>query len=550
MLTERRSHIPRPQPIPFLRGLAAALAAAFVALAIAAIAPAAEAAPGWSAPVELSVGTTNAYDAQVAVDPRGDATATWMQSATGGFTVQVATRPAGGAWSAPMTVSSPNVPASEPSVAMDAEGDAIVAWKQYVGTDEIEAVTRAAGAASWGAAETLSNPLRESTAAQAAISPSGQAIVLFTGEDAVGNTRIQATAEQGFGGLWGAPIMLSAAGQDAEEPSLAIDGAGEAIAAWRRPNGNAQIIQSSARSTTGAWGAPINLSSLFADGFHPRVATNAAGDAAVVWTAALNADEVAAIATRTALGAWTGAKTVSGQVDPAREPRAAIDGAGNVTVVWNLVSNGEFTVQEITAPAGTEAWAGATTLSPAMSEESELSLALDPAGDAMATFAIEEGGTEVMRAVTRTAAPGSWSSPLTFSAPGVRSTQAQVALDATGEATAVWRAESPGGNDVIEAATFDPAAELPVDAGGGGASGDGTSGSADGGASAAPKPATARCPKGKVLRKVRVRLPTKRAGANRKAKPRFKTELKCVARAPHKKKQPTRHRTRGIESDQ
>jgi hypothetical protein len=106
MLSQRYAYTTRPQPTHYLRGLVlGALAAALTAIALASLAPAAEAAPGWSAPVALSGATTNANDAQVAVDPAGDATAAWMQFAPGGFTVQVATRPAGGSWSAAKTLS-------------------------------------------------------------------------------------------------------------------------------------------------------------------------------------------------------------------------------------------------------------------------------------------------------------------------------------------------------------------------------------------------------------------------------------------------------------
>ena len=42
-----------------------------------------------------------------------------------------------------------------------------------------------------------------------------------------------------------APIGLSAAGQDAEAPQVAIDAGGNAVAVWTRSNGSHDIVQSS-----------------------------------------------------------------------------------------------------------------------------------------------------------------------------------------------------------------------------------------------------------------------------------------------------------------
>jgi hypothetical protein len=48
--------------------------------------------------------------------------------------------------------------------------------------------------------------------------------------------------------VFGAPVDLSAAGQDASAPQVAFDGAGNALAVWRRFNGSNTIVQ-------GAFGA-------------------------------------------------------------------------------------------------------------------------------------------------------------------------------------------------------------------------------------------------------------------------------------------------------
>jgi hypothetical protein len=48
-----------------------------------------------------------------------------------------------------------------------------------------------------------------------------------------------------FGG-WQAPVDVSAAGQNAYGPRVAVDGQGNAVAVWYRSNGTNLIVQSAA----------------------------------------------------------------------------------------------------------------------------------------------------------------------------------------------------------------------------------------------------------------------------------------------------------------
>ena len=64
---------------------------------------------------------------------------------------------------------------------------------------------------------------------------------------------------------------------------MAIDPAGDAVAVWDRPNGSNFIVQAAARPAGGSFGAPVDLSLAGQNAFDPQVAIDPAGDAVAVW---------------------------------------------------------------------------------------------------------------------------------------------------------------------------------------------------------------------------------------------------------------------------
>src|SRR5947209_7559000 len=83
---------------------------------------------------------------------------------------------------------------------------------------------------------------------------------------------------------WLPPESLSAPGQDAASPHVAVDSRGDTAALWTRSNGTHVIVQASVRlAEAGAWGPAQDLSPSGRDASSPEVAIDAAGDAFAVW---------------------------------------------------------------------------------------------------------------------------------------------------------------------------------------------------------------------------------------------------------------------------
>ena len=85
------------------------------------------------------------------------------------------------------------------------------------------------------------------------------------------------------GGDWAPAVKLSRGERNAWEPSVAMDGAGNATAAWYSPDDkNNTIVQSATMKAGTPWDEPIDLSDPGADSFYPRVGGGGRG-AVVLW---------------------------------------------------------------------------------------------------------------------------------------------------------------------------------------------------------------------------------------------------------------------------
>jgi hypothetical protein len=181
-------------------------------------------------------------------------------------------------------MSDPGRDAFEPEVAEDTAGNVLMVWTRSDGTNtRIQARFRAADG-TLAATQTISDPGRDASEPQVAFDPSGNAIAVWNRSDGT-NTRIE-YAVRPAAGSFGAPQVISAAGQNASRPQISIDDSGDAVAVWERSDGANLRIEAAVRPSGGSFGAVQVLSDAGADAFKPRVAAGPAVDAnaVAIWT--------------------------------------------------------------------------------------------------------------------------------------------------------------------------------------------------------------------------------------------------------------------------
>jgi hypothetical protein len=366
--------------------------------------------------------------------------------------------PAASSWLAPTGISAAGQDAEMAQVALDPAGDATVVWRRFDGSRyAIQAASRGAGGV-WDAPVTISAPGQNADAPQIAVDAAGDATAVwsrFDGAETGTNSIVQA-ASRPAGGVWGPAVDLSAAGRNSERPQIALDAAGDATAVWRRYDGFDFIAETSSRPAGGAWSVPEPLSAPGESAEALELAGNAAGDAAAVWRRRSGADFVVECASRPAGGSWEAATGVSSSGEDADNPQVALDAAGGLTAVW-LHHAATYIAESASRPVG-GSWGAPVELSDPGKSAQALQLAVGLGGEAIAIWTRPTGQAIIVQAAGRPAG-GPWEAPLdlTSTAEGiVKAATPQAAIGPQGEAVAIWT--STEGSPAVVLSSSRPAA--------------------------------------------------------------------------------------------
>jgi len=182
---------------------------------------------GLSAPASLVLGVSP----QVAVDAEGNAVAVWNHPTASTSIVQGAVRTAAGPWQAPVNLSAAGRHAEDADIAVDPRGNAIAVWDRSVGdTSIVQSAARAAGGA-WQAPVNLSTAGDDAVGPRVAVDPQGNAIAAWSVDRLSTPASIVQSAMRAAAGAWQAPVDIAAAGSD--NPDVAVDAQGNAVAVWR-----------------------------------------------------------------------------------------------------------------------------------------------------------------------------------------------------------------------------------------------------------------------------------------------------------------------------
>jgi hypothetical protein len=426
--------------------LATAASALLAALCLAAPALAA---PIWSQPTDLAApGATP----RIATDAEGDAVAVWEVAEGRTTAIWSSSHPAGGQWEAAVELGrdgpypftrSPVPPESKPQVVIGAGGGAVVLWQGYNGSRfTVESATRTT-AGQWSGAVEVSGAWFGAEI-QLAIDPAGTAAAVWLGANAAPES-----AELPAGGQWSAPVALSS--QPGFTPRIAVDPVGDSTAVWSLGTGPIQV---SSRPAGGQWSAPLDLSAAGRSAYEPEIAADAAGGLVVAWTQEEGLAKTVQSVWRPPAGGWSAQTRLSPAGQASMRPHLAVDAAGDAVAIWERYREGSTTAVEAVSGSTSGNWSAPTDL--AAGQNAALAqVAMTAGGDAVAVWTRVLDYENLIEAIARPAG-GAWSQPTPVPPPAGQSFSfaPQVAMDAAGDAVAVW---SHIGNSArsIQAAVYD-----------------------------------------------------------------------------------------------
>ena len=371
--------------------------------------------------------------------------------------------PARAAFSGPVALSGVVVNAGK--VVNDANGDSIAVWSQYDGARWRVQVRQISAAGDLGPVRTLSAAAEKAVYPQIAGDGDGGAIVAWSQPNGV-SVPLKARRISASGKL-GALKTLSR-GPRTARPRVASDGNGNAIVVWSQARHGTSRIKAREISSTGALGRVRMLSGGRHNSKDPAIASDARGDAVAVWSQRGTVNSH--ITTLSGLvkgrriqadGELGSVKTLSRPGHAAGFAEAAGDRRGDVVAVWSQLDaegkRGYIKARRI-SPAG--ALGRVKTLGAGNSDGPQI--ASDARGDATVvwdTFPLH--GTRGSVQARQMSAAGALGPLQTLSAPGGSSAVPQVAIDAAGNATAVWQHyDSPNGDDQVQTRQLSAAGTL------------------------------------------------------------------------------------------
>jgi hypothetical protein len=210
----------------------------------------------WSPAAPLgAAGRFRVSSASIAIDARDRALAIWAAGNHGREAVLSASRPVGGRWSAPVAVSRVEPGVFQVDVAVNRQGEAVVAWW----TQDLALGGPVLRAASRGVDGRFTDPTTIARAGwsfpgelDAAIDERGRALIALTARSRAGQIRVY-TVERAPRGHWSTPTPRSGPHERAGQPRIALSARGDALVAWTTRAGALLTVS---RDWRGRWGAP------------------------------------------------------------------------------------------------------------------------------------------------------------------------------------------------------------------------------------------------------------------------------------------------------
>ena len=316
-------------------------------------------------------------------------------------------------WSPEATVSGTGLSAAEMEIAVsDDATTAIATWSRSDGTNlRVEAATASIGRSgvTWSTPVLLSAAGQSAGAPSVAISANGATAVVAWNRSDGSRQRAQAVVGSISGGVatWGAVDTLSDSSQNVGYLDLALDGSGQiALLAWRRYDGakwRAQSVVGTISGGVATWTSAATLSSAGSSTFTPDVAVARNGQAmGVTWEFEAASRIVQAVATTTSgLSTSFGSPgDLSAGGANATNQQIHVDN-GIALATWSRYDAGDLITQVRTATLGAAPliWSSVTDLSAA--GQDAFWSATDLSGDAsvaMAAWSRSNGTNAIVQA--------------------------------------------------------------------------------------------------------------------------------------------------------
>jgi hypothetical protein len=355
---------------------------------------------GWGTAAPLAPGTgTGAQSPQIAMGANGTALVVWSQPAMSHPSIWASRYTVATGWDAPVLIESNDAgSAIFPHVAVDPQGNGVVAWHQSNGSTFNIWAAHYAAHGGWEAA-TLIGP---QDAGNFFFAPSDVQVAMDAGGNALAIWQ-QYDADTTVSGIWvnrfrpnvGWDVAVPLVNERAGNPQIAMDANGNALAVWEQGDGNSVVyIWASRYTPASGWGSGVQVST--GGAHHPQLSFDSPGNAVAAWQQA-DGMNTRIGSSRFTLGVgWDSpsminSATVGSSVGLEVGPDIATDSAGNSLLLWEQLDGSRHRVWSSHYTPGT-GWAAPSAIdSPDGLDTAFAQIAVDARGNALALWQQADG---------------------------------------------------------------------------------------------------------------------------------------------------------------
>jgi hypothetical protein len=334
----------------------------------------------------------------VAVSPSGYAVAVWTFFDGAQDHVQSAILPLSGSWTVlPGYVSDPAEDAQLPNVVVDSSGNAVAVWEIFNGsTSRVQAARLPFGSSTWiSATADLATGITLDTGAKTQL-----------GIDALGNTTagwinalgassfIQSARLPSGSDTW--TSLTDIAANIPSNLTLEVDPAGNAVAVWEARSGFKTILQGASIAFNATiWTQTADLTTSSVNSFNPSLGVDGSGNAIAMWATGFAPSTLVIKASKLPFGTttWLATSDVTVPEQGAFHPSIAVAPSGYAVASWQFKHTpSEFVIQGATLAVGSFSWSTPVDLTSLNQNNSRVpTTAVDPLGNAIVLWSQDIG---------------------------------------------------------------------------------------------------------------------------------------------------------------
>ena len=331
----------------------------------------------WPTPIQINddSGAAGQINVDIAADTNGNLFLTWQDNRSADSDIYLQKLDAAGTkqWSADVRANSDQGTSgqSSPAIAIDTEGDIVVVWEdRRSGILDIYAQKfDPAGNRLWPADVRVNtdrdgfSQFASQSKPDVTVDPNNIIIVVWQDYRLV-NPDIYAQKLDTTGSkIWATDMLVNDSTDQAQyDPTVGVDGVGNAVVAWRDSRGGWDIYAQSLDSLgSRRWPLDVRVNSDVgsAEQSDPAIGVAASGTAVIVWhdlrtKVAVYAQSLASDGTKR----WVGDVQVNSNTMSAQQwvPSLALDSAGNAIIAWDDYTSGYRIYAQKLTPSGSKQW--------------------------------------------------------------------------------------------------------------------------------------------------------------------------------------------------